>query len=63
MDISLDLPLTCGVHMWGDSQEYRPRIRRKSLLDFLQETDAVKTPCGVCNGSHAGLTFHTWYDI
>lgn len=63
MTIPLDLPLTCGVHMWGDSQENGPRIRRKSRLDFLQETVAVKTPCGVCNGSHACLPFDTWDDM
>lgn len=49
--------------MWGDAQEHRAGIWRKSLLDFLQETVVVKTPCGVCNGGHACLTFYTWYDM
>lgn len=53
---------TCGVYIWGDSQEHGASIWRKSLLDFLKEIIAVKTPCSVRNGSHACLTFHTWYE-
>lgn len=50
--------LTCGVYMWGDSQEHWASIGRKSSLNHLQETTAVKTPCSVCNGSHACLPLH-----
>lgn len=49
--------------MWGDAQEHRAGIWRESALDFLQETAVVKAPRGVCYGSHACLTLHTWYDI
>lgn len=49
--------------MWGDAQEHRAGIWRERALDFLQETVVVKAPCGVCYGSHACLTLHTWYDI
>lgn len=54
---------TCSIHMWGDAQEHRASIRRKSSLDFLQETVAVKAPCGICNCCHTCLPLYTWCEL
>lgn len=54
--------LTCRVDVWGYAEEHGAGVGRESSPNLLQETVAVKVSRGVRDGSHAGLSFHTWRD-
>lgn len=45
--------------MWGDAQENRTGVWRKSSLDLLQKADVVKAAGRVCHSGHARFAFHT----